>query len=402
MGTPFVLNMSVGWEDEPYGQPTGTLATEAVRALLRFVTCAGGINIAAAGNEREGPLPSTSAMLPAKFEASGSPSCAPGVTSYTPIVHGVGGLDGLQRPLASTREGGRPRLAGYALQVTADPTYWINGFPGVLPFDSPSLTGTSMSAALASAAAALVVYHDPGRLAADVMQALYDTGEPLPVPAKAEYCLGAPGSCPDIRRISVCAALEGVLGDGSLGCAPPPPGDPQWASGQAATASGLSDHTIVVATTAPYPIGECGGGYVLHTDPDIDAYPLFPCPDRQLYNYIIQPQVDPQPRGPGCDVCAFDPEAGLLTVLISDTLAGDGPIDDVRLMFTGPDGTTHAFEVGGPFSAGEVVQVSGIDTGGFVFDLVEMTGVVSGFAGRDLVRTEQIPIQTSGPAIPSL
>lgn len=243
-----VLNLSVGWEctkDPKEFQP-------AYQALLH-ASCSGALIIAAAGNESadqagKGPI------CPAQWETVPAPDASdckriekgdfdmfapklkaakagakPGANpppgnAYAPLVHAVGAVDLMDLPIFNARPGSRSRLAALGYQAVE--------YPGQKPADkSTLLTGTSVSAAVVSAAAAQIWSLRPELSPAEVMQYIYDSGLPLTSqgkPVTAEFCLGA--NCSQVHRISICAATMAACKNnscradvGALTCAAPPP-----------------------------------------------------------------------------------------------------------------------------------------------------------------------------------
>ncbi len=306
-----VLNLSVAWAGEPGAaspsDPTALSPESAgVQAALRRASCAGALVVAAAGNA---VAPATSGpALPAAWEAEAAPSdaeCArdgfalagarDGALAYRPLVHAVAALDQFDRPLATTRPGGLPRLAAYGLAVvTHDP----RAAGGVTPVAS----GTSLGAAVASAAAAVAWAYRPELGADGVMQLVYEAGAPLSgaddAALSAEACLGAPCGALPVRRASVCAAARSAL------CAGPGPCDAAPAC-EATPGAGR----LAAVDTSPF------GALTIEAqraigcaDGDCSLQGLAP-PEESLW-------VAPQPAGGGCDTCAIDPAANALLVSV--------------------------------------------------------------------------------------
>ncbi len=295
-----IINLSIGWEEMYNGVDAEALRVTAVRQAVTFAGCQGALVIAAAGNasggspERRGPL------YPGAFEAvEADPNCGAG--DYRPIVHAVGGVDGLDAPLLKSREASAPRLIGYGFYAAVP-----QGAQGA----SGPYTGTSVSTAVASAAAAAAWRYLPDWDAAQIMQLVYESGEPLG--RVAEHCL--PGDCQDQVRVSVCnatrAALAVVCQDPNTpGCNQPVPNcDPVPATGganpafnpaAALTADVALDGTILASP--PTSIPGCAHELVTGTVAGAD-----PCPDEQHFGGVVTPwAVFPQPWDDGCDVCSL-------------------------------------------------------------------------------------------------
>ncbi len=201
--TPRIINLSVGWEPGTFGgnEITPPPRIAAVLTALEIAACEGALIIASAGNETA--LCGTGAMLPGGWEQRAAPTDArcqqlgitgtPTTGSYRPLVHAVGGLDTANGPMPGTRTAGTPRLATAA-------TYGVAGEGNL----TTGLTGTSVSAAVVSGAAALVWSYAPELSAHEVMDVLYATAEPTG--RDAEFNL--PTSPGDVRELDVCAALQ--------------------------------------------------------------------------------------------------------------------------------------------------------------------------------------------------
>ncbi len=205
-----VINLSVGWESVLFGGSSLTDMPPATRAVLdaiRMARCEGSLIIASAGNStgltcNEVPLaPGRWEEIPAptadECASMGATAFVPDSVDYRPLVHAVGGLFGPNSEMGSSREFGMPRLAAAASHAVAHPR---KGLPEVA-----IRTGTSMSAAVASAAASLVWSYRPSLTPAKVMHVLYETGALSP--GTSDFGGGTPV---DVRRIDTCSAVEFV------------------------------------------------------------------------------------------------------------------------------------------------------------------------------------------------
>ncbi|MBV1860235.1 MAG: S8/S53 family peptidase [Nannocystaceae bacterium] len=203
-----VMNLSVGWESELFGGSSPANMPPSVRAVydvLRMARCEGSLIIASAGNSsgltcNEEPLaPGRWEELPAPTGAEcssmGATAFVPDSASYTPLVHAVGGMAGAKSRMLSSREFGMPRLVAAASHAVARPRH---GLP-----DLTIRTGTSVSAAVASAAASLVWSYAPDLSASDVMDVLYTSGVSSSV--LSDFGVGA---AVGIHRIDTCRAVK--------------------------------------------------------------------------------------------------------------------------------------------------------------------------------------------------
>lgn len=237
-----VVNFSGGWEHRGIageisaanqldvlaggGPPTLAVADRAVHVSLTMIRCAGGLPIVAAGNRvpdscEVGPkrpaywetLPALSqddctALAFPKKTKSQTNLGAPG--SYEPLVFSVGGVGYEGAVLGNARPQGSPRLAA-------------PGQYGLAPdgggYTDP-LAGTSVSAAVTSATAALIWSYFPDMPAADVMALIYDSGVDVLDSAgqvrTSDYGLN---SGEPIHQVGLCSALEAACVDQGVSCA---------------------------------------------------------------------------------------------------------------------------------------------------------------------------------------
>lgn len=288
-----ILNLSLGWDRDAQGAfNTGRAATMALISALEYARCKGALVFTAAGNNADEACPGshTGPLAPAMFEEhpaldalacasegySGGGSGLPvfGTSSYTPLVYAVGAVDGLDQPLVNSRAGGQPRLVATG----------INGVNASSGFKA--LSGTSVASAVASATAALIWSYDETRTPDEVAELLHSTG--WATGATADFSLAGTPAPMDVRRISVCAALDQA-------CAGEPPflcPQPGCAAEAPLSDAGLGDFStqvdLVLATAT------------------VDAYtgavtevPIcLPGPWTNL--------ADPQPEVPVCPYCNID------------------------------------------------------------------------------------------------
>ena len=219
-----VINLSIGWEqldDELLESDRGPHAS--VLAAMRFASCHGALMVAAAGNTKDElcPADNTGALAPALFENLAAPTsteCAAlgfspawtteypifaGVNDYAPLVHAVGGLDEFDEMLINGRQDSMPRLAALGANGIVDP-------------GDDAFSGTSVSAAVASATASLLWSYRPELRPDEIMQLIYDAGW-----ATGETADFALSGTPAVHRLSVCAALDDAC-DGQSGDCPTP------------------------------------------------------------------------------------------------------------------------------------------------------------------------------------
>ena len=318
-----ILNLSLGWEDTFNQENNGipSLAVQAVHDAISWSVCQGALAIAAAGNTGgETSVPGQVGIgptYPAAWQAEAAPSCVScGAAGTCPLVYSVSGVDGRDLALSNVRPGARPPLAAPAFAVPG--TRDVNGVPETAgPF-----TGSSVSAAAVSAAAAMVWTFDSNLTAAQVMARLYGTGVDLGV--GSDFCVLS--SCPDVHRISLCKALQ-ASGLGQLPCSPPPAFQGQNPSVPAA------DRPIIAAlpatqnrfdgTSLTGAVMACGEPVFVEAGTnDVQAEPA--CPLEALPTDVRNVAIDPQPGPDPCPAChawASPVDTIILELMISERTA---------------------------------------------------------------------------------
>ncbi|MCU0664544.1 MAG: S8 family serine peptidase, partial [Myxococcota bacterium] len=146
---------------------------------------------------------------------------------YLPLVYAIAGVDGSDVMLTNARPKSTTRIvAPGAFGVGITPP----GTPERVPegdeirYESPQatviLTGSSVSAALVSASAALVWAFEPKLSPAQVTQAIYDNGIKLEGgPTDTVYtCLGGKECKDSPSRLSVCQTLTALCANGEGSC----------------------------------------------------------------------------------------------------------------------------------------------------------------------------------------
>lgn len=199
----------------------GRVGVEALHAALLYASCQGALIIAAAGNGR-GDSCNEEPMAPAvwsKYRAPTYAECSglgflpnvdigfgPAVEApehAAPLVLSVAAVDHQDQPIAATRPG--------TLTPLVAPGYHAIGRPSTTP-----LTGTSVSAAMVSGAAALVWSHKRELSPREVVDALWHFGRTLPLVPEAQRYGAAPTQ---VRRLDACRASAWAAGlDVELQC----------------------------------------------------------------------------------------------------------------------------------------------------------------------------------------
>jgi hypothetical protein len=288
------------------------VAVEALHAALLYASCHGALVVAAAGNGR-GDSCNEAPMAPAawsKYRAPTLEECnelgftpdlpvgfalAPEDPSgAAPLVLSVAAVDHDDRPIAATRPGTFSSLVA--------PGYHAVGWPSKTP-----LTGTSVSAALVSGAAALVWSHAPGLSPMHVSDALWHFGKPLPLVPQAQTY----GSSPQhVRRLDACVASAwagGVASDAQCGASDLDAILDELAYATVAT-SPKTAATLDPAAVYDDTCTACGAPAmgVLYPDPDPDGPYFLACTDQIDVDFPFDASADlagPQPSTPICPDC---------------------------------------------------------------------------------------------------
>ncbi len=225
-GRHTALNLSIGWSKTwGGGEATANEFAAPVHAAydaLSYARCRDKLAIAAAGNTRGRPPLPLGPLFPAAWTTHPAPTraeCARlGVTRTDapgpgPLLWAAGPVDFKDRPLPNTPIDGRPPLAAPGWYMVVD-----DPAPAAFKPGAP-LTGSSNASAVSSAGAAtLWAYHD--ELTPDqVMAELYVSGIDLGRPA--DFCPEGP-PCPNLHRVSLCAALQAACSPDVVAQAPSP------------------------------------------------------------------------------------------------------------------------------------------------------------------------------------
>lgn len=346
-----VLNLSVGWDPEWGGDgddPSDwTPAIQALYASLEYAKCEGTLAFAAAGNKIGGPTSDDYPLYPAGwgvlgFDVSVCPAYGVGYpVAYlndTPLVYAVGGLDDGNHPLVNSRSDSMPRLAAYGDHATVTDVY------GAL---TDPMTGTSVSTALVSTAAAAVWANRPGMTSVAVANALYDSG--VTVANEDPFWCG--GGCEPVRRIDVCQAVRFVCDSAfpgytgtpcdrsviSVPCTNPTPvlpiTPPAALYSQLLTEATEYDFT---PDAAIYHEAVCGGPANALRQTTF-ARALNPCPLEQYYTESAEPWLYPQPRSGECPRCFLMLPTGIATLQWSNTTPPTAiTFDSVSITVSGP------------------------------------------------------------------
>jgi hypothetical protein len=279
----------------------------------------------------------------------------------------VGGVDGIDRPASSVRPSGRPRLAAPSEHLVEEESYSAGGyFRGIL-------SGSSVATAVASAAAAVGWSYRPELTAKELVDLLYQGGEPL-TGQYADYCLDLAGGCDLIHRISICGVVEAACASRALTCSETfdcvrrPAFSDDRPGVSPAVVSYLEAH-IDEVPAAPTMIGYAQACQANVTAP-VGSTDI-PCPNRQFENSVSEPVNHPQPGEAPCRLCALT-KVGVtdykLFVSINYSLPPTTTISNGSIELTYANGSVSFHNVPlGPLQPGaEVFTPMTIDQPGFI------------------------------------
>ena len=363
-----ILNLSIGWDPVFQVGPGGLdrPSAQSVRDAIDEAVCAGALVIASAGNSSFGPTPTTGLAFPAEW-SSQKASCG----GARPLVWAVGGVDAKDQLLFNSRTNGIPKLTAPGELAYGAPTlFWGAVHAG--PF-----TGTSVSAAVATAAAANVWMYADTLTASQVMEQVTSTAVPLSIAASACASYG----CGNAQRISICrsAASKAPGGAAAVPCVQHAEAGgvrPVWTSGQAAAVDALAAVRFVgppLVTLLPTAAPCTKPIYVpLGTASFIGPSP---CPIEQYPNAVLEPDIGPQPGPDPCGACSIGASSvgdSVLYLAVSSEMKNDVFLQVLSLYKEGV--VQRRYDVGsladGPryarsgFAPGEVYALS-VATSGF-------------------------------------
>jgi hypothetical protein len=301
-GKHLILNLSIGWDGEiDLGAQGLSEAAQAVRTALQLAAEKNVLVIAAAGNRRGGSLQDSNwPMLPAAWDRSPA--------SHS-LVYAVGGVDWQGLPLPNARTNGLPVRVAYGDHATALVDATLSS-----PY-TRVYTGSSVSAAVVSATAAVIWHLRPDLTPALVMMHVDSSGEPQA--ALADFYSGhydpSPPPPPQLRQISLCAAVQEACGPNGQSCAgastapqcPALQHRPPALSSLLARCAPPNLGTPFSLATSPPVAPPCHSGTLLLTTGGPVAPPI--CPTDQYSSISAQPWVLPQPGDDPCPNCALVP-----------------------------------------------------------------------------------------------
>jgi hypothetical protein len=390
-GHRLVVNLSLGWLGA-FGGAAGDTSAElaparSVHAAIQKAVCRGALVFAASGNDSGGTAHASGMIYPAAWTVQDRPTAArckafgkpaAGYVAVGRLLEAVGGVDGADRALAIARPLSTPRLVAPGSLGTALDT---DGQP-LAP-----LTGTSVSTAVASAAAAVAWAYVPSLDAPAVAESVYLSGRWLQPGADPGCCRG---TCA-VRRVSTCGALARVCADGAggvrPGCVPTTCLDrPAFIDARPLLRAGMfrppteeKSAASLVPMSGAVPAA-CGVTHAVYRPAGSSGAGEVPCPERQFYGGGAHPSVEPQPSGAGCTVCNHRSFGGAFSINVELDEEAEGPLWFPSLLITTSAGRFRysLWELpDGPSSlrVGPVYQISGIPAPGGTIRSVLLTAV---------------------------
>jgi hypothetical protein len=337
-----IVNLSLGFDESSIDSPVPQLANiDAIHTALQYLSCKGAIVIAAAGNADEVGC-TTDAVYPARWQrelAPGVMRCGElGVTiagpppATQPLLYAAAGtqLDG--ELLASARTGGLPRLAAIA-------DHAIGG-----DAEDDNLTGSSVAAAVTSAAAAMAWSYADNRTGPQVMESVWAGARPTDI---GNSNMVVPSTTAVVKQVNVCGALTQacVLGTCPVfdqPCSADTVADPPLSDLDFAYDAELLGEAV---TNAPV---QCGAEYEI-CGADAWAGSVDHAADACVATerHPIERLVDPQPPQPGCPPCTFKAVEKTLYMSLSEDYAED-TVTNVSVVFTDNQGVDHPVDLGVP------------------------------------------------------
>ncbi|MEQ8276922.1 MAG: S8/S53 family peptidase [Deltaproteobacteria bacterium] len=372
-----VINLSLGWLPAFGSAPGGETPVRAVHTAIEEAVCHGALVVAAAGNWSGGTSHHTGAILPAAWNDEARPSVgrcdqlegpAPGYSAAGGLVEAVGGVDGRDWPLPNGRAASTPRLVAPGFRGTA---HTLGGSALGM------LTGTSVSAGVASTAAALAWAFVPDVPAVEIADAVYASGVDLNYFASPGMCVG---TCAMVHRVSVCGAVESVCmtPDGPLEQCPMVTCAPRGAYEDArpdVLTSYLPAPDYVVAMPPLVATGAGACDAVLFRPVGMEQPAEAPCPDKQGYSGWAHPDVVPQPDPTVCPQC-FYREGPTVTVYleIDAAVVTEVHTPSVLLRTASGDFRYNLWEAGATLMGGKRYEVTGLPHPGADIREAHLTG----------------------------
>lgn len=348
-----IVNLSLGWIDDAFNNPGENMNAnaEAIHFALQHLACHGEIVVAATGNGD--PLTcSEEAVYPARWQSEPAPNavqCAallnvtvanlpvPIPATPRPLLYAAAGLTLEDELLPST-----PDLSVSPLVAIAD--HAVGGDTDLATI----MTGTSVAAAVTTAAAAMAGSYNPDGDGWDAMQAVYDGAVPMPA-ADMEITLTMPGVHPEVRRVSMCGALTAACEAwGSCGL------DSECSSAYELDMSALDFDYGGTDWSQNASYGATDDCLLSESICGADTEAMAPGNAQQAANACATNYLDPlvafvkpQPPKPPCPACTLSTEEQKLYFTLSNDFAAAN-VENVTIHITDGDGAEFSVNLGDP------------------------------------------------------
>ncbi|HWB74674.1 MAG TPA: hypothetical protein VG755_06955, partial [Nannocystaceae bacterium] len=254
-----------------------------------------------------------------------------------PLLYAASGLSLEDELLTST-----PELSVSPLVAAAD--HAVGGDPELATI----MTGTSVSAAVTAAAAAMAASYNPDGDGWDAMQAVYDGAIPMP---DLEATLTMPGDHAEVRRVSICGALTAACEAwGSCGLDTACSSDYELDRNALAFDYGGNEWSPAQSYGA---VDDCTvSESICGADTFAVAPGDAPSPNNAMacaVNYLdpVAAFVKPQPPKPPCPACTLTTEEQLLYFTLSSDFSAAN-VENVTVMITDAVGKEFSVNLGDP------------------------------------------------------
>ncbi len=302
-----IVNLSVAWDPQYGGSGAPSNFKTPVLAVyeaLRYIRCRDALVFAAAGNDPGGPAAINGPAYPAAWQHHLRPTSSECFADFglnTPafgpnrLIQAVSAVGFDDKAALNQRPGAGARLVAPGVSAVTYDHYLSPAQPTKI------YTGSSISTAVTSAAAAALWYYRPTLDADQVVQELSRSAINLRRPA--DFPSGGSYLSNQVKRVSLCHTVRRACARSRVctsipSCPAKVPGRQIVVGSLGLTASSTSVSQAPFSYSYALP-GSCGSTS-LRTDTSTLGSP---CPHRQFYGAGVTPWVDPQPSDPVCSTC---------------------------------------------------------------------------------------------------
>lgn len=328
--TKLVINLSLGWHPQHGGAPGNRCEWPApIRFLYRQIVAArqaGALVVVAAGNRTGGAGGDTGLLYPAGWKDMGMDdratpegcSALPGVGDK--LLWSVGAVDATGRALPLGRVGDAGGVGGPDFAAYGD--HAVTQLGNVEHREKPALTGTSVSAAIVSAAAAVAWTSELNKGPLEIADVVGTAAGSDP--NWVHLCRGAPGTYYGCVQAAARAASW-----------------PEWDTGVGSGWTQKMAKNQGKQTCA----GHMVDVFVEENGTATPTKTVSWCPEDELYSRLSATpwMVGPQPDEPPCPPCALRVGAGKLFLFVDDASVTGSGMSDVSLQLLMDDNTQRRF-----------------------------------------------------------